>query len=200
VEIACGEATFCAIGQTKSGMGGKGMVLNIQYKRSAACSVVLMHAELLLLARLLCWLDLLGQVVRTAVHALMWYRRSLGNQCPYNGCDILSAPSELRRQRVHVPAEFAIAGNVSPCIVPKRVNVMQMQEKQKRKLNQVAAEEARQAYRDMLKEKRQQQAAAKQRKLENRMKNDSKHGVVVSTATAKKMMKNKKMRKQLVTG
>lgn len=76
---------------------------------------------------------------------------------------------------------------------------MQMHEKQKRKLNQVAAGEARQAYKDMLKEKRQQQAAAKQRKLENRTKNDSKHGVVVSAATAKKMMKDKKMRKQLVT-
>jgi hypothetical protein len=77
--------------------------------------------------------------------------------------------------------------------------VLQMQEKQKRKLDQVAAQEARQAYKDMLRSKRQQEEAAKQRKEENRRKNDIKHGVVLSSKTAKKLLKDKKLRKQVVT-
>jgi hypothetical protein len=76
---------------------------------------------------------------------------------------------------------------------------VQMQEKQRKKLNQVAAQEAREANKDTLRTKRQRLEAAKQLKEENRTKNDAKHGVIVSAATARKLAKNKKLRKQLVT-
>lgn len=74
-----------------------------------------------------------------------------------------------------------------------------MQDKQQRKLNQVAAQGARQEYKDMLRKKHQQLEAAKQKKVENRRDNDRKHGVVLSAASAKKLAKSKKLRKQLVT-
>jgi hypothetical protein len=76
---------------------------------------------------------------------------------------------------------------------------LQMQEKQMRKLDQLAAQQARLAYKDMLRSKRQREEAAKQRKDENRRKNDIKHGVVLSSQTARKLLKDKKFRKQVVT-
>lgn len=76
--------------------------------------------------------------------------------------------------------------------------VPQMQEKQRKKLHQVAALEAREAYKSMLRERREQHEAAKQKKEDNRKSNDAKHGVALSSAAAKKMLKNKKLRKQVV--
>eukprot|EP01025_Chloroclados_australasicus_P066819 TRINITY_DN9229_c0_g2_i2.p1 TRINITY_DN9229_c0_g2~~TRINITY_DN9229_c0_g2_i2.p1 ORF type:complete len:234 (+),score=32.76 TRINITY_DN9229_c0_g2_i2:35-736(+) len=73
-----------------------------------------------------------------------------------------------------------------------------MEEKAKRKLQQQEAKEAREAYKDMLRQKREQHEAAKQRKEENRRKNDAAHGQRVSSAAARRMMKDKKQRKKLV--
>ena len=77
---------------------------------------------------------------------------------------------------------------------------MQMDAKQRQKLNQAAAARARQAYKDLQRSRRERLEAAKQKKEENRRANDASHGVVVSAATAKKLAKSKKLRKQLVTG
>ena len=77
--------------------------------------------------------------------------------------------------------------------------VMQMKLKQERKLNQEAAQQARQAYKAAVKAKHEQMEAAKQKKIENRRKEDVKQGVQLSAAAARKMMKDKKQRKQIVT-
>lgn len=81
-----------------------------------------------------------------------------------------------------------------------RAVVLQMLQKRQRQLNQAAAREARQQYKDMQREKREQYEAAKQRKEDNRKKNALKHSVAVSGATARKLSKSKKARKQLMAG
>lgn len=75
-----------------------------------------------------------------------------------------------------------------------------MQQKRQQQLSQAAAREARQVYKDMQREKREQFEAAKQRKEENRKKSALKHSVAVSGATARKLAKRKKARKQLIAG
>lgn len=76
---------------------------------------------------------------------------------------------------------------------------VQMKLKKERRLNQLNAQEARQKYKDTVKQREQQKAAALQRKEDNRKKNDAAQGQILSAAAAKKLMKNKKNHKNIVT-
>eukprot|EP00892_Ulva_mutabilis_P001021 jgi/Ulvmu1/1091/UM106_0007.1 len=73
-----------------------------------------------------------------------------------------------------------------------------MKQKKERQLNQLNAQDARQKYKETVKQRERQKAAALQRKEDNRKKNDAAQGQVLSAAAAKKLMKNKKQHKQVV--
>jgi hypothetical protein len=75
-----------------------------------------------------------------------------------------------------------------------------MKEKEEQHVNKERATEGRQAYKDAQRKRRLDLQAAKERKEAKRKENDRRHGQVVSSATARRMMKSKKMRKQLVAG
>jgi hypothetical protein len=75
---------------------------------------------------------------------------------------------------------------------------LQVKERQEMQGNKERAASARQTYKDAQRKRRLDLQAAKERKEEKRKANDRLHGQVVSAATARKMMKSKKLRKQLV--
>ena len=101
-------------------------------------------------------------------------------------------------QKARISISLVILSRL-PDAVSQRARFVQMKLKSERKLNQLNAQEARQKYKDTVKEREQRKAAALKQKEENRKKNDAAQGQVLSAAAAKKLMKNKKQQKQLVT-
>jgi hypothetical protein len=75
-----------------------------------------------------------------------------------------------------------------------------MKDKKEQRVNKERAAEARQAYKDVQRKRRLELQAAKEHKEAKRKENDRRHGQVLSSATARRMLKSKKMRKQLVAG